>query len=319
MTTHHLSRGEDQMFRSFSRRRATLAMLATAAAVPAFAASAQATLGPVSGSTSIPRGQVTLETVPFGLIGSLNPDGVSDVSLMSAESKFTWYNGAVAGHVTGTMHVDNGQLAQYRVRVDGLTGNNDVLSTSYDAKRGTSPTSASQDIPVDVAVPAAPNLLKAKVVLEEKSSGPNWVERGELYTQAVPRTDDVKILSRHLDVGGIGFANGEPTDDASVTWDIGDDGALTATYRGYLHFTGAAASGRVELRSINPLLGGVSDTADGDTHETNGNGPVTSPQDTIALTSSSSPTVDVVMQSWVPDPNGGHWDDIASQRVSAGE
>jgi hypothetical protein len=307
------------MFRSFSRRRATLAMLATAAAVPAFAASAQATLGPVSGSTSIPRGQVTLETVPFGLIGSLNPDGVSDVSLMSAESKFTWYNGAVAGHVTGTMHVDNGQLAQYRVRVDGLTGNNDVLSTSYDIKRGTSPSSASQDIPVDVAVPSAPNLLKAKIVLEEKSSGPNWVERGELFTQAVPRTDDVKILSRHLDVGGIGFANGEPTDDAHVTWALSDDGSLTATYRGYLHFTGGTASGRVELRSIDPLLGTATDSEDGETRDYNGNGPFTADQDTITMTSSSSPTVDVVMQTWVDGPDGGHWDDVASERVSAGE
>jgi hypothetical protein len=217
------------------------------------------------------------------------------------------------------MHVDDGQLAQYRVRVDSLTGNNDVLATTYDAKKGTAPTKPSQDIPVDMSVPSAPNLVKMKVVLEEKSSSASWVERGEYYAQAVPRTDDVKILGRHLDVGGLGFADGGPTDDASVTWDVGDDGALTATYRGYLHFTGAAASGRVELRSIDPLLGTASATEDGDTHSTNGNGPVVSPQDTITLTSSSSPTVEVVMQSWVPTPDGGYWDDIASQTVSAGE
>jgi hypothetical protein len=307
------------MYRKFSRRRATLAMLATAAGIPAFAASAQASLTPGTG-IPILKGQVTLETVPFGFLGTMNPDGVSDVNFMGGEAKFTWYRGAVAGHLTGTMHVDNGQLAQYRVRVDALTGNNDEIDDPvYDKKAGTSPSSASQDIPVDISVPSAPNLVKMKVVLEEKSSSPKWVERGEYYTQAVPRTDDVKILSKHLDVGGIGFANGEPTDDASVTWDVGDDGALTATYRGYLHFTGAAASGRVELRSIDPLLGTVSATEDGDTHETNGNGPVVSPQDTITLTSSSSPTVEVVMQSWVPTPDGGHWDDIASQTVSAGE
>lgn len=310
------------MFRSFSRRRAALAMLATAAAVPAFTGSAHAGLSPGTG-VPILRGQVTLETVPFGLVGTLNPDGVSDVNLMGAEAKFTWYRGAVAGRLTGTMHVDNGQLAQYRVRVDSLTGNNDEIGDPvYDKKAGTSPSSASQDIPVDIAVPSAPDLLKMKIVLEEKSSGPKWVERGEYWSQAVPRNDDVKILAKHLDVGGIGFANGEPTDDAYVTWKVGTDGALTATYGGYVHFQGFSGSARVELRSIDPLLGTVSATADGDTHSSNGTGHDVSPKDTISLTSSSSPTVDVVLQSWVSVPGeagGGHWDDIASQTVSAGE
>jgi hypothetical protein len=310
------------MYRSFSRRRATLAMLATALALPALAGSAQASLGSIGSTQAIPKGQVTLETVPFGFLGTLHPDGVSDVSFMGANAQFTWYRGAVAGHLTGTMHVDNGQLAQYRLRVDGLNGNNDVLSTTYDVRTGTVPKSASQDIPVDLSVPSAPDLLKMKVILEEKSSSPNWVERGEYYTQAVPRTDDVKILAKHLDVGGIGFANGEPTDDAYVTWKLGTDGALTATYGGYVHFQGFAGSARVELRSIDPLLGTVSATADGDTHSSNGTGHDVSPKDTISLTSSSSPTVDVVLQSWVSVPGeagGGHWDDIASQTVSAGE
>ena len=60
------------MFPSVPRRRtrgAAVVLLATAAAIPAFAARAQATIGPSSGSTAIPAGEVTLETIPFGLVG----------------------------------------------------------------------------------------------------------------------------------------------------------------------------------------------------------------------------------------------------------
>lgn len=303
------------MFRSIPRRRAALAALATAAAIPAFAGGAQASLGPVTG-TSIPKGQVTLETVGFGFLGT--PDGISDVSFMSATSQFTWYSAQVGAQVTGTLHVEGGQNARFRVRVDSLTGNNDVLGTAYDKANGTAVTTASKDIPVDVSAVSAPNMLKARITLEEQGASNKWKSRGDYYTQAVPRTDDVRILSRHIDVGGLGFAGGEPTDDASVTWAVGDDGALTATYRGYMHFSGFAGSGRVVLRAITPFgLPGAE--TDGATHSSNGNGHDVSAQETLSLTSSSASSVAVVMQSWVSTPEGGYWDDLASQTVSAAE
>src|SRR3954469_25191450 len=131
------------MFRSTPRRRAALAALATAAAVPAFAGAAHASLGPVTG-TQIPQGQVTLETVGFGFLGT--PDGISDVSFMSAQSQFTWYGAKVGALVTGTLHVAGGQNARFRVRVDSLTGNNAVLGTAVDEGNGTAITTASKDI-----------------------------------------------------------------------------------------------------------------------------------------------------------------------------
>ncbi len=308
------------MFPSAPRRRAALAALATAAAIPAFAASAQATIVPGS-TTSIPKGQVTLETVGFGF--GVPSDGISTASLTGADAKFTWYSGAVAAHLTGTLHVDGGQNAQFRVRVDGLTYNNDPVGTPvYDEVHGTQITSSSQDVPVDVSVPSAPDMGKIKIAIEEKSSSPRWVSRGEYYAQAVPRTDDVTILDRHLDVGGFSFANGAPTGPASVSWAVGTDGALTATYRGYVHFQGFSGSARVELRAVNPLTGLPGASADGPTHSSNGTGHDVSPQDTVILTSSSASAVQVVLQSWVSVPGeagGGHWDDIGSQTVNAGE
>jgi hypothetical protein len=308
------------MFASIPRRRAALAVLATAAASAAFAASAHATIDPGS-LTSIPRGQVTLDTFPFGF--GVPSDGISTASFTNAAAKFTWYSGAVAAHLTGTLHVDNGQNAQFRLRVDGLTYNNGAVGTPvYDAARGTQITASSQDIPVDLTVPSAPDLGKLKVAIEEKSSSPKWVDRGEYYAQAIPHTDDVTILDRHLDVGGIGFASGAPTGPASVSWAVGTDGALTATYRGYLHFQGFSGSARVELRAINPLTGLPGTGVDGPTHSSNGTGHDVSGQDTVTLTSSSASSVQVVLQSWVSVPGeagGGHWDDIGSQTVSAGE
>jgi hypothetical protein len=307
------------------KRGAALAVLATAAAIPAFAAGAQATVGPIGGATSIPRGQVTLETIPFGLVGPADSSGHS-FSLDSGQAKFTWYQGNVAAHLTGTMHVDGAKNAQARVRIDSMTVNNDVLGTVYDDKNGTPINSPSQDVKVDMNVPAAPNLGKVKIVLEEKSNTAKWVDRGEYWAQFVPRTDDVTILGSHLDVGGNEWDKGAPLTPATVTWKVGDDGALTATYRGYLHFQGFAGSARVEVRAIDPLLGLTSASVDGQTRTSNGAGHDMFPTDvrvpeTIPLTS-YSPTLDVVIQSWVSVPgeaDGGHWDDIASQTVSAGE
>jgi hypothetical protein len=311
------------MFPSAPRRRAALAVLATAAALPAFAGGAQASLGPVTGTSATPVGQVTLETVWSGF--TIPSDGVSSARFTDADTQFTWYQGKVGAHVTGTLHVDNGALAQFRVRVDSLTVNNDVLgSPVYNDKADWAINSSSQDVPIDVTVPSLPDLGKVKISVEEKSNTPKWVDRGDLYAAFHPRTDDVTILSRHLDVGGNEWDKGAPLTPASVTWAVGDDGALTATYRGYLHLQGLAGSARVELRAIDPFTGRASAIADGTTRSSDGSGHEMFPTDvrvpeTIPLTS-YSPTLDVVIQSWVSVPGeDGHWDDIASQRISAGD
>jgi hypothetical protein len=317
------------MFPTVPRRRtrvAALAVLATAAAIPAFATSAHATLGPIGGLTSIPKGQVTLETVWSGFNGPPDAHGKA-FSLNPGQAEFTWSQGEVAAHVTGTMHVEGAKNAQARVRIDSLTVNNAVLGTVYDNKTGTPINSASQDVDVDVNVPAAPNLGKVKIVLEEKSNTNKWDDRGEFCAQFVPRTDDVTILGKHADVGGIGYSHGAPTDAAAVTWKVGDDGALTATYYGYLHLDGLSGTARTELRAINPLLGTVSARADSPEYTSNGAkhdefpDPDKRVSETIPLTS-YSPTLEVVIQSWVNVPDmedGGYWDDIGSQTINAGE
>ena len=314
------------MFPSDPRRRkrgAAAVLLATVTAIPAFAASAQATIAPSPGWTGIPAGQVTLETLGFGLVGPPDAHGKS-FRFNSGQAKFTWYQGKVAAHLTGTMHVDGANNAQARVRVDSLTVNNDVLGTVYDAKTGTPINSPSQDVNVDLDVPALANLGKIKIVLQEKSNTPDWVDRGEYYAQFVPRTDDVTILGPHLDVGGSQWDKGVPLIPATATWKVNDDGSLTATYRGYLHLQGFAGSARVQVRAIDPLTGFVTASADGKTRSSNGAGHEMFPTgvpETLPLTS-YSPTLDVVTQSWVSVPGeagGGHWDDVDSQRISAGE
>jgi hypothetical protein len=308
------------------RRGAALAVLATAAAIPAFATSAHATLGPIGGTTSIPKGQVTLDTVWAGFTGPPDAKGKS-FSLNPGQAQFTWNQGKVAAHLTGTMHVVGAIHTQARVRVDSLTVNNAVLATTYDDKTGTAINSASQDVTVDMNVPAAPNLGKVKIVLEEKSNTNKWDDRGEFYAQFVARTDDVTILGKHADIGGISYSKGAPTGPAAVTWKVGDDGALTATYYGYLHLDGFGGTARTELRAIDPLLGTVSARVDSTSYQSNGAGhdefpdPTKRVSETIPLTS-YSPTLEVVIQSWVNVPdmeNGGYWDDIGSQTVSAGE
>jgi hypothetical protein len=172
---------------------------------------------------------------------------------------------------------------------------------------------------------SAPNLAKVRVVLEEKGANPNWKSRGEYYVQAVPRTDDVTILGKTIDVGGSTWDNGKPTNAASVSWSVGADGALTATYRGFMHFKNFAGSGRVVLRAFDPSTGLVSAHTEGETHSSGGNGHEVSPDgnvpETLTVSSSSASSVKVVMQSWVPGPGegGGAWQDVDSQAVSAGE
>jgi hypothetical protein len=313
------------MFPSIPRRRAALAVLAAAAAIPALATSAQATIGPIGG-VPIPKGQVTLETVWAGFVGPADSKGKS-FSLNPGNAEFTWYQSKVGAHLTGTMHVDGAIHTQARVRVDSLTVNNDVLATTYDAKAGTAINSASQDVPVDVNVPALPNLGKIKITLEEKSNTPNWDDRGEFYAQYVPRTDDVTIDGAHADIGGIGYSKHAPTDPAAVTWKVGDDGRLTANYYGYLDLDGCACTARTELRAIDPLLGTTSASVDSKQYISTGAGhdefpdPAKRVPESLSLTS-SSPTLEVVIQSWVSVPGetgGGHWNDIGFQTVSAGD
>jgi hypothetical protein len=307
------------MFPSVPRRRAALAVLAAAAAIPAFAPSAHASLGPIG--TPIPKGQVTLETVWAGFVGPADSSGKS-FSLNPGNAEFTWYQDKVGAHVTGTMHVDGAKNAQARLHIDSLTVNNDPIATTYDNKAGTPINSASQDVPIDVNVPAAANLGKIKITLEEKSNTNKWDNRGELYAQYVPRTDDVTLLGQHLDVGGASWAGGAPLTPATIQWAVNPDGTLKAIYRGFVHFTGAAASGRVELRQIDPLTGLEGDALDGATWSTNGNGPVSFPTGNVPETltvTPSTPTLEVVSQSWVPTPTGGYWDDIDTQTVSAGD
>jgi hypothetical protein len=296
------------------RRSAMLAMGAALAAVPVFAGGAQAAFKPV--------GQVTLDTKLFGFTGTA--DGVSTVRFNNTgQLQYTWNGGVVSAHLTGTVHVDDGQNAQFRVRIDSRDANDKVLGTTYDRKRGTPITTSSQDISVDMAAVSAPNLNNVLIVIEEKSTTAKWDNRGQATEAVQPHTDDVMVLGTHIDAGGPIFSptTGAPTalPPATIAWSLGSDGALTATYNGYLHLDGLAGSARVVLRAINPFTHAVIAETDGPTDTSDGAGHDVYGPETISVTSSFAPSVDVVTQSFVSSPSGDHWSDIASQNISAGE
>src|SRR5262249_53673322 len=114
------------MFASLSRRRpsrgqnrckrgAMLSLLAAPAAVPVLAGSANAGFQPA--------GQITLETIKFGSTGT--SDGISTLYLSNmSQLQYTWNGSVVSAHLTGTVHVDNGQNAQFRVRIDSRDAKN---------------------------------------------------------------------------------------------------------------------------------------------------------------------------------------------------
>jgi hypothetical protein len=157
-----------------------------------------------------------------------------------------------------------------------------------------------------------------QVVLEKQGTG-DWRTRDTYNVDLLLQTDEVRILGVGIDVGGPNFANGAPTDSAIVWWKIGDDGKLTATYTGWLHFKRFDRPGRVVIKAINSLTGVEAARAEGDSHTPRDDAHY-SYVDTLSVESDAT-GLEVVMQSYSTDPDTGQgvWTDVHSQTVNVAE
>ncbi len=120
---------------------------------------------------------------------------------------------------------------------------------------------------VDMSGTAAPNLGEVEIALEKNSSG-TWKEKDHFYLPVIrhPKADDVKILDTGIDVRGSLFdsTTHEPVDSAKVSWQIQEDGKLTADHDGWLALESRFYPGiaRVQIRPLDGA-GKVLATANG--------------------------------------------------------
>jgi hypothetical protein len=195
------------------------------------------------------------------------------------------------------------------VHVDSLDIANNVLgSTYYTPKPDGFKDDAEHDFAVDLQATPAPNVTSIKIMLEKDSSG-TWKEKDHNYIAVFTHADDVKILDKGVDVGGRSFDSvaHEPVDSADVTWDIEDDGQLTANYHGYMHLEPRFYPGtaRVQIRALNNA-GKVLATATGDAH--NQQTPVYEfDEDELSVTTADATRLKVKIQTLDPF---GDWIDV---------
>jgi hypothetical protein len=281
---------------------ALLALLAMAAGGSALAGSSQAA---VTGTIA----KDVVDNDPVQVLGD------SEVALVDGNVAFGWGYGSVTPRLTGTLRVVGGNNARYRVKVEAYDRANHRLGTTYDTTAGTPVhTNDPKDIAVDMEATSAPFVNRLVISVQKQGTG-SWFTKASNDTPYLSlHDDDVKVLADGLDIGGLGFYAGDPTGPAELSWALGDDGAETATYSGYLHFDDYERCARVVLRSISPT--GLQ------TGETKG--PEHCPLDnshqykldTIAAAPSTQATaVQVALQRKM----SGKWADVKTQTVGIAE
>jgi hypothetical protein len=284
--------------------KSLLAILATAAGVTALSGSAQA-------------------AVYQNSYFYMNRDTAGEVSLMQGNLANDWSHSTISPEVTGDLKVVNGDDANFRVRVDSIDLDNNVIGTTYyTPKPNGFKDDAEHHFAVDMSGTAAPNLGEVEIALEKNSSG-TWKEKDHFYLPVIryPKADDVKILDTSIDVGGSGFSSftHEPTDSAKVSWHIEDDGQLTASYDGWLHmepdfFRGRA---RVMIRALNGAGKAVAKQAGPARYQQTPE--YQSDEDKLSVTSADAARLQVAIQEW--DDYLQEWTDIAGdvQTVGVGD
>lgn len=270
----------------------TLAILAATAGVSVFAASAQA---------------VVVDNDSASVTG--DPDG--EVSLTDANLAFDWTGGEMVPRLTGTLNGDFADDLCLRVRVDSYDG-----ATFLHSKPGTR-RCVNDDLHHEWSINLSeePNPLTDKVVVkvEKENAQDGWQVADERTIDLNVFSDSLIVSGSGIDIGGPGFAGGNPTGPATVDFTL-DQGLVTASYDGFLHFDAFSRCGRVKLRYLDEAGAEI----DKDT------GPQHCPpdlahydyQDTIASIPNALVTeVEVIMQS----KSGGSWNDVDSVSVSIAE
>jgi hypothetical protein len=293
------------MFTSMRHRRlgAMLAILTTGAGLTALAGSAQADFVPTVSGTVVDNDPLTVS----GTHASLEDGNVA----------FEWGRGNVSSRITGTVHVGGSDRARFRVKVDSYDRYGDKVGTAYDVTDGTYK-GPGDTFPVDMEATSAPYIQRV-VVSVQKKPDTKWITQGSNDLSYLTLHDDeVQILGTGIDLGGAGFDHHAPTGSATVSYAIGDDGKLTETFRGYLHVEDSyPASGRIEIRALNPLGGFELDSAASGTHTPDENGQ----SETLSVETSSDNKLEVAMQAFLADPatGAGSWQDVGTQSVSVAE
>jgi hypothetical protein len=285
------------MYRKFS---AMVAILATTAGVAALAGSAQAQISGTIGGDVV-------DTDAIQVLGN------SDISLTDGSVAFRWGRGTTSSRLTGTLHLLDADKARWRVRVDSFDRSGKRIGRAYDVADGTPVKKEVKDIPVDMAGTSAPYVGRVLVAVEMQGASDKWVTKASNDTYMNLHDDAVTLLGAGIDVGGPGFGTTGPLTPAFITWKIGDDGELTATYSGVMYHDDLALCGRVVLRSL-ASTGFQVGELDGPQHCPPDNG-FYHDADTLATAPSADANrVEVAMQT----KNGG-WNDVNTQIVSIAE
>jgi hypothetical protein len=207
----------------FRKLSTTMAILAAAAGVSAFSASAQAVVIDNDGASLTIDPEVTLTNgnVAFGFSGGLvNPT------------------------LTGTLRAVNADDACVRARVDSYDGAT-LLHSEHGVKHCLTDDLA-QAWPVNLHGYFNAQIDSVTVAVEKENTQ-GWSTQDDREIRMDTFADSVTILGAGVDLGGFSYAAGAPTSAASVDWPIAN-GQVTPSYDGYVHFEGFSRCGRVDLR-----------------------------------------------------------------------
>ena len=267
----------------------TLAILAAAAGVSAFTASAQAVV--------IDNDPASLTTDP-------------EVTLTNGNVAFGFSGGLVTPTYTGTLRAVNADDACVRARVDSYDGAT-LLHSEHGVKHCLTDDLA-HAWPVDLHG-YSNALIDSVTVAVEKENTQGWSTQDDRDITMNTFSDLVTILGTGVDLGAFGYAAGAPTFGASVTWPIAN-GQVTPSYDGYVHFEGFSRCGRVDLRIKDENGVQLAEVP----------GPQHCPpdlahyayRDTLhSYTSPLAAKVEVELQT----KSGGTWNKVSSQTVSIAE
>ena len=157
--------------------------------------------------------------------------------------------------MTATIHLTHAERASWRLRVQSFDRSGKRIGTAFDVEDGTTVFNKEvKDIEVDMDATSAPYVARVNVAVQMLNAGDNWVTKASNETNLNLHDDQVTLLGDGLDVGGPGFGAMGLLTPATISWKIGDDGNLTATYCGVMYHDDLAALR--PCRAALPLLDG---------------------------------------------------------------
>jgi hypothetical protein len=220
------------------RKTATraLAALATIAGTAAFAGAAQAA---VIGDNAV---RLTSTGFDLGGPGFLLGEPVGNGSLV-----WTYGNGQVTAHLTGTLHLNGVDGHCARIRMEYFDDDGAAVTTRYGgtvcaADNGHHAWSVDQSY-----TDARTKSVKVSIQ-DEDAIGWSTATWGSWY--AVPPTDAVKLTESGADFGSYDFLLGEPTGNGFLSWNL-SDGQVTPRLTGTLHLNNVASQcARMHMRYL---------------------------------------------------------------------